>query len=305
MFNPTKSVIFEKNFEFSRLGILEKFKNLKMPRKKPTRKKRGTYKPNPRYGGDGITMTEKELGLFLANQKLKEAANFQAFETEIGTIKIHPDADILSIPKATLAKVLVYQARYEDDFDEDDDIQMMMYSKQLAKEFPELPHLAYELANVYRSFERDDLAHEMIIENYQKFKGEILIDVRYVMSIYEAEKRFLNEEVFGAALNPHDIYPNRSFFTREEIMQYLIIQANYNINKGNLDIAQNLANTIGLFTSENNNLLIKTLNFGIRKKRNPLKYKIRRYFMIGLILLIVVGVIWGVVALVRWIIGWF
>lgn len=276
-----------------------------MPRKKPTRKKRSTYKPNPIYSGDKSIITERELGLFLAREKLKEAANFETFETEIGTIKVHQDADILSIPKASLAKVLAYQAIHEDEYDEDDEVQMMFYTKQLAKEFPDLPHLAYELANIYRRFETDELAHELVVKNYQKFKGEILIDVHYIMSTYEAEDIFLNKEVFGDALNPHDIYPNRAFFTKTELFKYLATQINYYITEGNLDVAQTLVNTIEAIVPEGNETIIKRLNFEIRKQRNPIRYKIQRFITIIFILLIIVGIIWGIVALIRWIIGWF
>jgi hypothetical protein len=284
--------------------MLEKLKNIKMPRKKSTRKKRGTYKPNPRYGGDGITMTERELGLFLATEKLKEAANFQAFETEIGTIKIHPDADILSLPKATLAKLLAYEVVHADEFDEDDEIEFVRYLEKMVAEFPDLPHLAHQLVDVYRHFNRDEDPEELAIENYKKFKGELLIDVRYMASIHDEEGRFTNEEIFGDILNPHDIYSNRSFFTTEELINYLSTQIYYYINNGNPDIAQKLVNTLEVITSENRRT-IQGLNFEIRKKRNPIRYKIHRYLMIVLMLLIVVGVIWGVVALVRWIIGWF
>jgi hypothetical protein len=245
---------------------------------------------------------------FLVEERLKDIRETnlgRTVITDFGEIKIHPDADVLDMSKDVLGTLLIEEtlAEEHDDFDEEDDLQQYLFYENLAKKFPNEPCFAHERMLSYINLDRAEKASELVIENYKKFKGYLPIDLYYGLHIYNKEYESTVEEIFGNKLNLHEIYPERTCFKKEEVAKFFLLQSLHFVEQNDLEKAEIFANY--LENLDYNKQKVAALFLIIREKRNPIKLKIRKWLIIGVLISIIVGVVWGIIALIQWIIGLF
>lgn len=188
--------------------------------------------------------------------------------------------------------------------EEDDVLDDLLFTEKALEKYPNEPIFFKDKFNSLILLNKPEKAKKILYERYDDFKGYIMIDVLYGKFLFNDDNINRRKDFFGDKFNPHEIYPKREAFTPAEMIEYFALQSLYFTEERDFEAARKMAFYAGEINS-GGRLVSKNLYRKINKKENPLKYKIKRYFILGSTLLVAALIIWGIVALVQWIIGLF
>lgn len=256
-------------------------------RNQPKRKRRNTIQRR----------SEKEMNdsiedIFFSSE-IQESYDVEAHETPFGEI-ITSDETIAHIFKSKKAVLEIIDM--EDKVEKEDTIGKLVYYEKLYDKYPNEPYFAYEISESYRTLKKFDRAEEWVINNYKKYKGFPWIDISYVQLKYDEYEEDVTEEVFGKALNLHEIYPKFKVFGSDVMTEFYFILGMIYKDKGELDIARNCAKVIELIDF-NKGLVLNTAIDFIEKPWFKWRTRIIMLLIILVILGIIGGIIWGIISL--------
>lgn len=273
-----------------------------MAKRKPTPRKRKSSDDK-----DPIVISMNDLAdkLIWDNfQKSIDENTAKKVLTDFGEITIHPDAQTVTLSKKAMGVLLMEDISAEETGEEPDDLEYLLHVEKMYERFPEEPQFAFERAKAYLELGKAEKAKKLIFQNYEKHKGFLPIDLMYGHFRYEQEGVNLRKEIFGDQINLHKIYPKRQAFTETEFLEYAILQAIWYAKEGEYETARKIASSIGLLKPDAQIVQTRLL-VEIGKIQHPRKAKALRAMLILVIVGLLIGLIWGIFALGRWIIGLF
>lgn len=232
----------------------------------------------------------------IIGEDLLKSIDFQedlrVIETPFGDIKVHDGATLYTLKnKGVLLEILTFNEKVE----EDNTIDRLIYFEKLKDKYPKEPYIAYEIAECYNQLERDEKYDELVVENFEKFRGYPAIDITYLILKFFRDEENLVEEVFGNALNLHIIYPEYKVFDIAVVTDFYFLLGMVSKKEKELELARKFAEIVSE-TDTRKGLILKT---GIDFEEKPwLKW--RGNLMLILILVAILGIIggilWGIVS---------
>lgn len=218
--------------------------------------------------------------------------DLEILETPFGKIKIHDG----TLAHAFKNKgVLLELLAMEDKIKEQDSIGRLVHFEKLKDKYPKEPFIAYEIAESYRDLEKKEKFRQLTIENYENYKGYPFIDISYVMLKHDEDKEDVIEEVFGKALNIHEIYPTFKAFDRAMIADFYFVKGMISKENNQLEIAKNCLEVL-MQVDDRKGLFLKTSIDYIEKPWIKWQLRIFMVLIVGVILGIIGGIIWGAIS---------
>jgi hypothetical protein len=215
----------------------------------------------------------------------------------VGIISLCEEAETLRI-KDPLVFLALTEGPVDTEEEEQDLIELLVFYRNLAEQYPDEVLLHTEIAEIYLAMDEFDKHLQKVKENFERFQGNPAADMAYYNALLllgkEDEKSF-NWLIAAPESNIHDAYPDYDHFTTEEVIRYYSFRAIELVKKKDPDIDKVL-------------LLLQLLDDNAYKRilsrifalRRPLLHRLSGWGCLVAVVLLVVGVIWGLVALIRW-----
>lgn len=232
------------------------------------------------------------MGKEFLKQRLDEAP-LTKLETPFGTVFIREMEALNDIKN----KAFITDLFFKEEADVLDDLQEVHSD---IEKYPDEPFLYHLLATTYERLKNKVACEKQFRSNYERFKGQHPpIDIEY--AAYVQEKTNNDKVVFeifsDQNLNIHTHYPHRTAFEEEEVERFYGLMASAFINTTQFEKASACLEVLNKMESP----LRLPISISLRQREKPVQAWAIRIGLIILILLIAGGLIWGLIALFRWI----
>ncbi len=248
--------------------------------------------------GQGMSAAMTLMGEEMLKQKLAKSP-LKKLETSFGPVFIREMEALNDIKNKAFITNLFFK-QYADREDEADAMYDLHEVQSDIEKYPEEPFLYHILATSYERLKNKEASEKQFKNNYERFKGEYPpIDIEYAAYMQnKTNKEDIVFEVFGDQnLNIHTHYPHRAAFEEEEVAQFYGLMATAFANTKQFEKARACLEVLNRLKSP----MRIPISISLQRQEKPMQAWAIRIALILAILLIIGSLIWGLIALFRWI----
>ncbi|GEM_PF-5952733 len=234
-------------------------------------------------------------------EAILQSKNFEGeieiLETPFGEILINDQMLLTTLKnKAIIFELL----KIGEEIEESDVLSRLIYLEKLKDKYPNEPFLAHEISICYEDMKEWDKYDKAVKENYEKHRGYPSIDISYVSLNFDEYDTDLLDDIFGQAMNIHQVYPIFKAFDSKIVAAFYATLSTIYKNRNELLRARQCAEIVTQFNKLKGGILETRIDL-IEKPWFRWKSRLIIGGIILLILSVIGGIIWGIISLFQWV----